>query len=334
MLSILVVGGYDDTDPNVDDVRAFCRELGKQVIDQGHCLIGACQTSFDKEVAEAAFTRVNQIDAQNCEKRLISYILSGTRPVHNFGTMRQSRLTSWDPGVGPSFIPEPIKSADAVVLVRGFDGTFRAAHWSGVAKKPLLPVTCFGGAAEQIYREEYDQFDQKYSGRLSKTRFEELTTVTRDWAALAASVIALAEDSATSNHVAVMMSYAQEGPTGTALKNAYAAFRQVAGEFGYDCDRVEDRNTVGRIVPRILAQIRESAFVIADLTDLRPNVLYEVGYATALDKFVVLTAKAGTELPFDVRDVPTIFWDPIDMLDLQEKLREKIELIAKTQGRR
>jgi hypothetical protein len=69
MLSILVVGGYDDTDPNVDDVRAFCRELGKQVIDQGHCLIGACQTSFDKEVAEAAFTRVNQIDAQNCEKR-------------------------------------------------------------------------------------------------------------------------------------------------------------------------------------------------------------------------------------------------------------------------
>ena len=158
--------------------------------------------------------------------------------------------------------------------------------------------------------------------------------MTTDWASLAGTVVSLAEDSATSNHVAAVMSYVQEGPTAVALKNAYAAFQQVSREFGYGCERVEDKNTIGRIVPRILWQLRESAFVIADLTDLRPNVLFELGYAIALDKPVVMTAKRDTELPFDVRDMPTVFWDPIDMLDLQDKLRAKVELIAKTQGRR
>lgn len=334
MLSILVVGGYDTSEADIDSVRTFCKELGRQLIDQGHCVIGACQTSFDRDIAEAARDQLVAQDPQNVDKRLISYILSGTSPIHDFGSLRQSRLTSWDPGVGPSFVPEPIKSADAVILVRGYDGTFRAAHWSNVAKKPLLPLTCFGGAAAAIYREEFDRFEEKYSGRLSRARYEELTTVTADWASLAEKVVSLAEDSATSNHVVAMMSYTKDGPTGLALKNAYAAYRQATKEFGYICERVEDQNTVGRIVPRILAQIRESAFVIADLTDLRPNVLFEVGYAIGLDKPVILTAQKDTDLPFDVRDMPTIFWDPIDMVDLQDKLRVKVELIAKTQGRR
>ena len=149
MMSILVVGGYDPADADIESIRSFCRELGRQIIDQGHCLLGACQTTFDSDIAEAAYQRLLATDREACDKRLISYILSGTRPIHNFGTMRQSRLTSWDPGAGPSFVPEPINGADAVILVRGYDGTFRAAHWSGVAEKPLLPVTCFGGAAEQ-----------------------------------------------------------------------------------------------------------------------------------------------------------------------------------------
>lgn len=334
MLNILVVGGYDDTDKDVDNIRAFCQELGRQVIDQGHCLLGACQTTCDKDIAESAWTRLKDKDPSNADRRLISYILSGATPTHQFGSMRQSRLVSWDPGAGPMFIPEPIKSADVVILVRGFDGTFRAAHWSSVAKKPLLPLTCFGGAAARIYQDEYDQFDQKYSGRIAKTKYEELTTVTTAWASLAATVVSLAEDAATSNQVVVLMSYPQTGPTVVPLRNLYASYQQVGKEFDYTCERVEDQNTIGQIVPRILARIRESAFVIADLTELRPNVLFEVGYALALDKPIVFTAQKGTDLPFDVKDLPTIFWDPIDMLDLQEKLRTKIKLIAETQGRR
>jgi hypothetical protein len=333
MLSILVAGGYDAADANVNDIRAFCAELGRAIIDQGHCLIGGCQTEFDKDIAQAAYERLNLVDPQGCEKRLISYILSGTIPIHNLGARRQSRLTSWDPGVGPTFVPEPVQAANAVILVRGFDGTFRAAHWSSIAKRPLLPLTSFGGAAAQIYREEFDAFDEKYSGRLPKNRYEELSTITNDWVDLANKVVALAEDVATSNYVSVIMSYATNGSIGVTLRNVYASFKQVCEGFEYVCERVEDRNTIGRIVPRILAQIRESAFVITDLTDLRPNVLFELGYAIALDKDVVITARKETELPFDVHDLPTIFWDPIDMLDLQERLKEKIELIAKKHGR-
>ena len=62
-------------------------------------------------------------------------------------------------------------------------------------------------------------------------------------------------------------------------------------------------------------------------------MFFELGYASALEKPLVLTAKEGTELPFDVKDMPVIFWNPIDQKTLRDKLRDKIRLIAETQGR-
>jgi len=76
-----------------------------------------------------------------------------------------------------------------------------------------------------------------------------------------------------------------------------------------------------RIVPVITSAIRRSAFVIADVTDPRPNVYYELGYAHALAKDVVLTAKEGTALPFDIFDVPTQYWDSQDMLEKKARSR-------------
>lgn len=84
---------------------------------------------------------------------------------------------------------------------------------------------------------------------------------------------------------------------------------------------------MGRILPHIMERIEHSAFVIADLTELKSNVFFELGYADGLKKPVVVTAMAGTQLPFDVKDVPTIFWD--GQRKLKDDLRAKIGLIAR-----
>jgi len=55
----------------------------------------------------------------------------------------------------------------------------------------------------------------------------------------------------------------------------------VTGELGYECHRVSEENAEGRILPEILERIGRSAFVLVDLTELRPNVFYDSGTPTA-----------------------------------------------------
>ena len=63
----------------------------------------------------------------------------------------------------------------------------------------------------------------------------------------------------------------------------------------------------------------------------RPNVYYEMGYADALDKPMIATAKEGTNIHFDAKDVPIIFWN--SQKQLKEDLRLRIQQIASKQGR-
>ena len=85
-----------------------------------------------------------------------------------------------------------------------------------------------------------------------------------------------------------------------------------------------------RIIPGIVEGIRRSAFIIADLSELKPNVLWELGYAQALSKDVITTAREGTTLPFDIVDVPTQFWD--SQRSLGEKVEQSIDRLSGKYG--
>jgi hypothetical protein len=321
-MNILVAGGFDPADHVQEkDIRDLATALGEAICTHGHVLLNGSRTQFDAMIAEGAHAKLKQLEIPEKERdtRIISYVLKDKEPAHRSGTVLRSQLTDWEIAAESFYIPEQVQQADVVILVGGFEGTFRAANWARIAKKPLLPLTAFPGAAAKIYAQELKDFDQKYSGVIDRREYEQLNSLSRDWPEQAETIVTLAERVARSRSVVVIMSYAERAD----LEDAYESFKQVAQDLEYECARVSEENTKGRILPEILESIRRAAFVIVDLTDLRPNVFYELGYADGLSKKVIVTAKKGTELPFDVKDIPTTFWESQTRLKTDLKARIK-----------
>jgi hypothetical protein len=77
--------------------------------------------------------------------------------------------------------------------------------------------------------------------------------------------------------------------------------RQAVEACGLRCKRADEIFDTDVIIESIENDIRDSLLVIADLTGRNPNVFYEVGYARALDKEVVLLTQETESVPFDLQ---------------------------------
>lgn len=323
-MNILVVGSLRKVPVYAEHCGEFVRRLGEVIVDHNHTVLTGCRGSLDKAIAEAAHKRSGEIDKDN-RARLISYRLKNAEPVHRYGTIHVSCRTDWElthPDLNP---PEQIAEADVVIFVAGGEGTFIAANWARIAGKPILGVAQFGGAGEAIYERERSHFEERYSSFVSRQKFDMLNQDTLDMGQLASDVISLAERIMSPNAVFTIMPFTSE------FRDVYASYRIVCEDFKFDAVRTDESESTERIVPQIIEGIRHSAFVVADVSDISPNVFYEIGFAQGLGKPVILTAKKGTALPFDIADIPVIFWDGQE--DLKDKLRRRIKHVASRFGR-
>lgn len=93
---------------------------------------------------------------------------------------------------------------------------------------------------------------------------------------------------------------------------------------GFVCERIDESFYAGNMVDRIMDGIRRAQFVIADLTAERPNVYLEVGYAWGLNRPVILTAREGERLHFDLSHHKCIFYPTIGKLadQLENTIRD------------
>lgn len=74
-----------------------------------------------------------------------------------------------------------------------------------------------------------------------------------------------------------------------------------AEKVGAACKRVDLEEYVGNIMEKTEALIRSSAGVIADLSESKPNVLYEAGFARGVGKTLIpICSTPIKDLPFDV----------------------------------
>lgn len=92
---------------------------------------------------------------------------------------------------------------------------------------------------------------------------------------------------------------------------------------GLICERVDETHFTGDILKRIRKGIESASLVIADLTEGRPNVYLEVGYAWGKGIPVIIVAKKGENLHFDVRTQRCIFYGRFTQFakDLEELIR-------------
>src|SRR5499433_1680290 len=106
----------------------------------------------------------------------------------------------------------------------------------------------------------------------------------------------------------------------------FIAMRYAAEQIGAVCTRVDRREFQGSVVDEIQRLIRESIAVFVDLSEAKPNVLYETGYAHALKKPCIHICSTSLEkLPFDVLQWKTTKYNPGQTHKLGKELAQRLK---------
>ena len=100
---------------------------------------------------------------------------------------------------------------------------------------------------------------------------------------------------------------------------------------GYKPHRVDKEPHLDRIDAKIIADIKDSAFMIADVTQQKQGVYFEAGYALGLKRPIIWCVREDDldNVHFDTRQYNHVVWKTAE--DLQEQL---YNLICAVLGKR
>lgn len=114
-------------------------------------------------------------------------------------------------------------------------------------------------------------------------------------------------------------------PFDEALDDVYKfGIKGAAESAGAYAERLDEQIFNEGMLDRIFNQINKADVVVADMTGRNPNVFYEVGYAHALGKNVILLTQSADDIPFDLKHQQHLVYDG-SISKLQEILSEKIK---------
>jgi hypothetical protein len=107
-------------------------------------------------------------------------------------------------------------------------------------------------------------------------------------------------------------------------------FRPAVAATGFELKRLDDSQPAGLIDDRLRVEIRQSRFLLADLTHHNKGAYWEAGFAEGLGKPVIYLCRKdvfddksqGTH--FDTNHHLTVVWDPANLAEAGEKLKATI----------
>jgi len=96
---------------------------------------------------------------------------------------------------------------------------------------------------------------------------------------------------------------------------------------GFEPLRIDQKQHNNKIDDEIVAAIRRSKFLVADLTNHRGGVYFEAGFAMGLSLPVIWTCRHDylKETHFDTRQYNFIVWTEDRLPDLEKALQNRIE---------
>jgi hypothetical protein len=158
-MKVLVAGSYRHLEESrINIFKEACKGIGAALAKRDHDLIlqSSAEYGADPYVLEGAMITGKKLNVV---------------VVFPIDTEHERRANFDDKG-NPEFLTyvvvlgkwtsarlNAVERADAVLLVGGSDGTEKTAIVSAGAKRPLLPIPCFGGAAKRLYEEPGFQFN-------------------------------------------------------------------------------------------------------------------------------------------------------------------------------
>ncbi|HYJ85290.1 MAG TPA: response regulator [Pyrinomonadaceae bacterium] len=120
----------------------------------------------------------------------------------------------------------------------------------------------------------------------------------------------------------VLMPFAEE------FDEVYSTVKEVFEHLGYRCERMDDIQYVGNVMTMLYEKLEESEFIIADITGNNPNVFYEIGYADALSKIVIILKHESSTAPFDVHVRRSLIYE--DTAQLKEALTTMVKALKES----
>ena len=100
------------------------------------------------------------------------------------------------------------------------------------------------------------------------------------------------------------------------------AIRKGVSDAGYIATFIDEVQHNNPITPEILKHIRDSKFVVVDLTYQNNGAYFEEGYAIGIGKPVIQLCQKDDSLHFDIAQKNTIMWDTED--DIPSRLTNRI----------
>lgn len=125
------------------------------------------------------------------------------------------------------------------------------------------------------------------------------------------------------NQVFVAMAFGDKN-----LNSTYqTAIKPAIEAMGLDPVRVDEIENSNSINEDIIRQINSSPIILCDLTESRPNVYFETGYALALNKQLIISWRNDTKPHFDLQGRRALVWET--PMELKNKLEKRLGAILK-----
>jgi hypothetical protein len=114
-------------------------------------------------------------------------------------------------------------------------------------------------------------------------------------------------------------------PFGKESDAVYELISSAAAKAGVSAYRADLLDTKDSVLQSIHEAIHSAKLTIADVTDANPSVMYEIGFARAQNRPLILIANASRRVPFDLAGTLVLIYDLSSSSEFIESLAKAIK---------